>query len=432
MSRLTRTRTGRSSRLKSDQPDLCYDCHSRSLFLKRYQHKPAVTGKCTSCHNPHSSNNGRLLTMAMPDLCYKCHDKKMAAQAEHPFSDGGRAVHVLPRCAQLRRSSEAADHQHAGAVLPVPRQGQHRGPDRNAAPAGGHGQVHGLPRSRILRTPRTCSSPADAALCYKCHDKASFTDGIAHAPVEQGTCLSCHASHQSKTEKLLLAEAAGPVLQVPRQELLHRRETGAQARGRRTLHHLPQAAQRQVPLPADQIDAGPVLRLPYERGTGRQGEARPLQDRHVQQLPFVPSEPEREAAERARCPQLCYTCHNTEGFTGKFVHKPVAEGRCFDCHGNHTSPVQEPGKGRGERRVPQVPFRRVQRPPSQHTAARRHPDEGQRACRAAIPWTRWTIPGGPGRTMSCVSCHNPHSSDWKGLFRYKADKPADLCQHCHR
>jgi predicted CXXCH cytochrome family protein len=34
--------------------------------------------------------------------------------------------------------------------------------------------------------------------------------------------------------------------------------------------------------------------------------------------------------------------------------------------------------------------------------------------------------------MSCVSCHNAHSSDWKGLFRYKSEKPADLCRHCHR
>jgi predicted CXXCH cytochrome family protein len=41
-------------------------------------------------------------------------------------------------------------------------------------------------------------------------------------------------------------------------------------------------------------------------------------------------------------------------------------------------------------------------------------------------------PKRPGRPMACVSCHNAHSSDWKGLFRYKAEKPADLCQHCHR
>ncbi len=71
--------------LKADQPDLCYDCHSRGLFLKQYQHKPIGTSKCTSCHNPHSSNNVKLLTTAMPDLCYKCHDKKIAAKKNVHF-----------------------------------------------------------------------------------------------------------------------------------------------------------------------------------------------------------------------------------------------------------------------------------------------------------------------------------------------------------
>jgi predicted CXXCH cytochrome family protein len=31
---------------------------------------------CTSCHNPHSSGNEKLLTATPPDLCYTCHDEK--------------------------------------------------------------------------------------------------------------------------------------------------------------------------------------------------------------------------------------------------------------------------------------------------------------------------------------------------------------------
>jgi predicted CXXCH cytochrome family protein len=48
------------------------------------------------------------------------------------------------------------------------------------------------------------------------------------------------------------------------------------------------------------------------------------------------------------------------------------------------------------------------------------------------PMDKVDDPKRPGRTMSCISCHNPHGSEWKGLFRYRAEKPADLCLHCHR
>jgi predicted CXXCH cytochrome family protein len=36
-----------------------------------------------------------------------------------------------------------------------------------------------------------------------------------------------------------------------------------------------------------------------------------------------------------------------------------------------------------------------------------------------------------GRSFGCTSCHRPHSSAYIRLFRYEADKPFDLCVHCH-
>src|SRR3990172_9091000 len=31
--------------LRAEQPALCYECHNKALFLRRYEHKPTVTGK---------------------------------------------------------------------------------------------------------------------------------------------------------------------------------------------------------------------------------------------------------------------------------------------------------------------------------------------------------------------------------------------------
>jgi predicted CXXCH cytochrome family protein len=60
--------------LSSEQPDLCYGCHDKTKFAKKGVH-PAIGMGCTGCHNPHSSQNPRLLTSALPGLCYSCHDK---------------------------------------------------------------------------------------------------------------------------------------------------------------------------------------------------------------------------------------------------------------------------------------------------------------------------------------------------------------------
>ena len=60
--------------LASEQPDLCYGCHDKSLFTKSTVHA-AVSMGCTGCHNPHSSKNAKLLKTIVPALCFDCHDK---------------------------------------------------------------------------------------------------------------------------------------------------------------------------------------------------------------------------------------------------------------------------------------------------------------------------------------------------------------------
>jgi predicted CXXCH cytochrome family protein len=133
----------------------------------------------------------------------------------------------------------------------------------------------------------------------------------------------------------------------------------------------------------------------------------------------------------ARSPELCFTCHSTEDFKNKYVHKPVAEGRCFDCHGVHTTPYKglvKADANEGCRKCHSGVFG------GSHPSTPLPPDVKVRGKggRSGHPVDKVDDPRRPGRVLSCVSCHNPHSSDWKGLFRYKAEKPADLCQHCHR
>jgi predicted CXXCH cytochrome family protein len=61
--------------LKEKMPALCFGCHDSGMFEKKSVHMPIAMGECTSCHEPHSSNNEKLLRKILPDLCYNCHDK---------------------------------------------------------------------------------------------------------------------------------------------------------------------------------------------------------------------------------------------------------------------------------------------------------------------------------------------------------------------
>lgn len=60
--------------LSAEQPDLCYGCHDKGLFMKKTVHAAVGMG-CTGCHNPHASKNAKLLISEAPDLCMTCHDK---------------------------------------------------------------------------------------------------------------------------------------------------------------------------------------------------------------------------------------------------------------------------------------------------------------------------------------------------------------------
>ena len=65
-----------SKGLSTKQLDLCYGCHDKSQFMKNNVHSAIVLG-CTSCHDPHSSSDAKLLVSNLPELCFNCHEKNL-------------------------------------------------------------------------------------------------------------------------------------------------------------------------------------------------------------------------------------------------------------------------------------------------------------------------------------------------------------------
>src|SRR5277367_2293917 len=55
--------------LKSQQPQLCFDCHKDFLTGQKVKHQPVESGECASCHDPHQSANKNLLLKKGNELC---------------------------------------------------------------------------------------------------------------------------------------------------------------------------------------------------------------------------------------------------------------------------------------------------------------------------------------------------------------------------
>lgn len=67
--------------LKANGPDLCLKCHRpirEIIETASVNHEPVTTDKaCLNCHNPHGSDVPKMLTDVEMDLCLSCHDKPM-------------------------------------------------------------------------------------------------------------------------------------------------------------------------------------------------------------------------------------------------------------------------------------------------------------------------------------------------------------------
>jgi predicted CXXCH cytochrome family protein len=144
----------------------------------------------------------------------------------------------------------------------------------------------------------------------------------------------------------------------------------------------------------------------------------------------------------AEVPNLCFTCHDKAQFSKKNVHAPVAGGMCLSCHSPHAADemallLKRPTAVCAECHADVLKKKHV-------VAEFRHPvgsvakqDDNQQAKSASGKKDTkakgpMMDPARPEKEFYCGSCHNPHSSDFKRLMRYKAGTPFELCINCHK
>jgi predicted CXXCH cytochrome family protein len=154
-----------SLNMGKDQESQCLKCHvewGRTFKAKKYAHSAINQKGCTGCHNPHGSDNAKLLKNkeSTQELCLGCH-KKNENWEKGEKETTHRAINVKNKCLNCH-------------------------------------DIHSGDLPKMLKA-------EPAALCAKCHEEitANKDKGSLHTPVRNGDCLKCHSPHYAAKENLL-------------------------------------------------------------------------------------------------------------------------------------------------------------------------------------------------------------------------------------
>ena len=74
-------------------PELCFTCHAQALFTRKHIHPPVAQGKCLKCHNPHAADSMTLLVKSPEELCLQCHPK--VGKTPHVTADSFEGEHPI-------------------------------------------------------------------------------------------------------------------------------------------------------------------------------------------------------------------------------------------------------------------------------------------------------------------------------------------------
>ncbi len=191
--------------LVQPQKELCSSCHPDKVDFK-YAHGPAATGDCTFCHNPHESNNGRLLLKEGASLCFMCHgdmQELMKKKYVHPAIDMGCTACHNPHGSSYKKFFSAE-----GAALCYQCHPQIEDKLKSTK------SIH--PPIKTERGCASCHNPhsSDAPkllpkqgkdLCLDCHkDVIKKNMTVLHGPIKDGKCTGCHDPHGTPNDKLLV------------------------------------------------------------------------------------------------------------------------------------------------------------------------------------------------------------------------------------
>jgi predicted CXXCH cytochrome family protein len=357
--------------LADAEPALCLMCHDDLTSAVEGEldspHAP-VTQSCLLCHDPHASDEPKLLLSSLGSLCGTCHEGEDLAE---PHGD------------QLTPSTNCVScHRPHGSATAVLLAGAHlHVPFADGSCTGCHRKPFGDRVRLRTRGERLCEA------CHGAMDETDSPNGSVHAALkgEKGRagCLACHDPHMGDQPKLL--RVVGPdVCDACHGEVVAaaRAETGHYPAAEDCGNcHSPHTADQPALLNAD---AGELCSGCHDLADEALGTA------HLGADPAALE---------------CVSCHTPHGsghpkLLATTLHPPVLDG-CEMCHeGSHDELMED-----GESALCLVC----------------HDDVGELAAQSPVPHAALEM-------GTCADCHNPHASAQASLLAAPGDA---VCANCH-
>lgn len=380
---------------------LCLTCHTAfsAKMDAKYIHTPLAEGDCSSCHNPHASEHGNLMSGDADSVCYRCHDAMVpeSAISSHQVVADGQCV----SCHDPHSSDNTANLIKEGNELCFD---CHKDlGEKIRSNKFGHAPVE----QSCLR----CHNPHAAenssnlliqdepALCLECHKASSdsFKKQHLNYPVEQGRCTVCHDPHGSNAGAILADNVHEPIKNGMCNQC----------------HNAPDS-----PDPFAVTKEGFELcqGCHYEMVNDTFGKNRlhwPVADKVGCVNCHTPHASKEPALLKASMISVCGDCHAdtlARQERSQTKHQPISSGECVVCHSPHASDNL---------------FLQVE-------------DSTIETCGQCHDWqTHSTHPIGsevvdprnPNVCLDCLSCHRTHGTEYKH-FLYYPDVQS-LCVQCH-
>jgi predicted CXXCH cytochrome family protein len=384
---------------------LCLQCHADkdAADIKGTVHPPAVRD-CVRCHDPHSSDNKFQLIKAesgdaKENLCLSCHTQGLNVPekgSRHAALDlGCETCHVT-----------------------------HKTGDKGKQEFDFH----------LVKT-----APA---LCLDCHDAKDASLQKAHRdqPFATANCVTCHDPHQSDSPKLMAKFQHSPFADKSC-ELCHEpAKDGKVVLTQKDAKSLCVTCHDEK---AKLIDTAKV------QHPGAMGDCTDCHSPHASNSPGLPkSTPveiclnchadQGEQAKKAvlhqpAFTQGCATCHTPHGGDNDKLLRANGNALCLECHGADSKPQLVEAEHvqtifNGTVKLPQDYYQRnkVVILPLRYGSG--HPT-------ALHPVQDLVDPKDPGKVttkLSCLSCHQPHSSAQADLLVKDQANNMAFCDTCHK